>query len=213
MIIAKLELQEVCTRYVPQILLPNRKRNRLDTSRQFLLRYEFQGDGFSKPLLPGDESREHYFAPVSKTTSARCGMVTYECIWLLLLDGVVRGDDYLSHVRCQRPFFMTSLAAGVGRGGANTSLGPHGMLKHFPRTATAHDWPRLTLVEVAFWVKAWYMSNEVLISHFRLRLVVRRPWLFFSSLLARDQTCKHARVIPTRWQFIGQCFLLLRFSF
>lgn len=58
-----------CARWVPKMLTEDHKRQRIETSREFLTRYAEQGEVFLDSIVTGDETWVYHFTPESKQQS------------------------------------------------------------------------------------------------------------------------------------------------
>ena len=65
----KLNYRKVCARWVPRMLTEDHKRQRVDSSREFLRRYADEKDNFLNSIVTGDETWAYHFTPETKQQS------------------------------------------------------------------------------------------------------------------------------------------------
>lgn len=65
----KLQYRKVCARWVPRMLTEDHKRQRVDSSREFLRRYADEKDNFLDSIVTGDETWAFHFTPETKQQS------------------------------------------------------------------------------------------------------------------------------------------------
>ena len=68
-IIGLLGYTEVCSRWVPRILMPEKKQKRVEICEELLKRYREEGNQFLLNIFNGDELWIHHFDPEEKRLS------------------------------------------------------------------------------------------------------------------------------------------------
>ncbi|XP_060601264.1 protein GVQW3-like [Ruditapes philippinarum] len=64
-----LNMNKVCARWVPRLLTDENKATRVDASREFLRRYDRDGERFLRPIITTDETWTNFYDPESKQES------------------------------------------------------------------------------------------------------------------------------------------------
>lgn len=65
----KLGYRKLCARWVPKMLTPEHRQNRVLAAREFLERYESEGETFLDSIVTGDETWVCHYTPESKKQS------------------------------------------------------------------------------------------------------------------------------------------------
>ena len=64
-----LDMNKVCARWVPRMLTPEMKKNRLECSQENLQLMNLDWEMFKRRIITGDETWIHYYDPESKLQS------------------------------------------------------------------------------------------------------------------------------------------------
>ena len=67
--LTSLGYRKICARWVPRMLTPELKENRLEICRELLQRHADEGDAFLDNIVTGDETWCHHYEPESKRQS------------------------------------------------------------------------------------------------------------------------------------------------
>ncbi|XP_039604252.1 protein GVQW3-like, partial [Polypterus senegalus] len=65
----KLDYRRLSARWVPKMLTPEHRQNRVLAAREFLQRYEIEGEAFLDSIVTGDETWVCHYTPESKRQS------------------------------------------------------------------------------------------------------------------------------------------------
>jgi len=65
----QLQMRKVCARWVPHLLSPDQRYERVQASQELLARYSTEGNDFLFRIITGDESYIYYYDPESKQSS------------------------------------------------------------------------------------------------------------------------------------------------